>query len=185
MRPLLVAVALAVVPLAARASPPGTWHLHASTAPLDGGGGGVGSTLAFVGLGAIGTGVVGMGTLVLLARLGGAGLAGSWPLMLALPATAAWLVALGRLLDVPVSWGSAAVGLGFGVVAAFAGAFAGAALAGGGDFADLGLAILGLVAGFGLGTPVGTVLDPFALAAAGGGAGATFARARPLAARAL
>lgn len=130
-------------------------------------------TAAFVGLGILGTGAIAVGTLTYLGK-GGVGLAG----LVALPVAALFHYGLGHLLGVPVTAWSAGEGALLGLATAGVGYFLGRLAAQGlgtsGRLDERGLAVIGLVVGGAVGTPVFTLLDPLgdAMPGAGGEVGA-------------
>lgn len=119
------------------------------------------ATAAFTGLGVLGTGAIAVGTMHYLGQGGNA-----WAGLLAVPAAGLMHYGLAHLLDVRVTPLSVAEGALLGTLTAGAGFLlgrvAGRALERPGP---LDMAVIGMVVGGAVGTPVWTLLDPLGLAA--------------------
>lgn len=144
------------------------WMLAAPARASDSASGWLGphrGTAAFVGLGIVGTGAITVGTIHLLGQ-GGNAFVG----FLALPASILLHYGMGRFLDVPVTWLSAIEGTVLGLATGAAGYALGRLAAQGlgtrGSLDEGGLAVIGLVVGGAIGTPLWTLLDPMGWAPA-------------------
>jgi hypothetical protein len=121
------------------------------------------ASAAFTGLGIVGTGAIGVGTMHYLGQ-GGT----PWAGLLAIPAAGLLHYGLGHVLDVRVTAASVTEGALLGALTAGAGFLLGRLAGQALERRDpLEIAVIGLVVGGAVGTPVWTLLDPLGLAANG------------------